>query len=279
MDALHASSFADYIRIVTTFQQMAIAEWRDADHPLFLFRGTRNEDAIKKNSQLVASIEGFRKPDASIHLGRDMFIAFKDKCQFPHSYSDWDILSFARHFALPCRMLDWSSNSLVALWFATHEKSADDVSKPVENDISCAVWLLKTMLADYENINKDEQPFPVAYGKTGIFKPPELESRIKNQNSFMMRQVYEYKEGKGRTRRAIDMEIKPVDKNPVFKERLWKIDVSGWDYASLDKELGQYGLTDDFLFQTDPYIDSSRIKSMVDSVMQDFSKYSARCPN
>lgn len=207
-----------------------------------------------------------------------MFIAFKEKCQFPDSYSDWDILSFARHFGLPCRMLDWTSNSLIALWFATHEKSADDVSKPVASGTSCAVWLLKTMLADYENINKDEPPFPVAYGKTGIFKPTEIESRIKNQNSFMMRQVYEYKDGVGRTKRAKDMEIKPVESNPVFKGRFWKIDVSRLDYACLDKKLRQYGVTDDYLFQSNPYIDSSRIKSMVNAVMQDFAKYSKCFP-
>ncbi|MDG4595008.1 MAG: FRG domain-containing protein [Candidatus Contendobacter sp.] len=51
--------------------------------------------------------------------------------RFPHyrdnCYSTFDILSLMKHYGLPCRLLDWTENVLIALWFAVEEnKNHDD---------------------------------------------------------------------------------------------------------------------------------------------------------
>lgn len=238
------SSFDEFLKVMSGFQQVINAR-RDYVHPVFLFRGARADD----DEALLSTIEKkFRRADASIHLGREMFKEFKELMALGDGYSDWDILSLARHYGLPTRCLDWSSNSLVSLWFATHQESkTDERQSMVANADTASVWVLETRESDFADISMQEEPFPKAQGRTLIFKPTQMEQRIKNQDSYMMRQVYVYNDPLVRTRNPIDMHIDPVDRNPTFSGRVTKIILAG-GYAEYDERLRLCGVTRDLLF-------------------------------
>ena len=52
--------------------------------------------------------------------------------------NDWESLAIAQHHGLPTRFMDWTTNPLVALYFAARETKLDDTDKP----LSSAVYVL-----------------------------------------------------------------------------------------------------------------------------------------
>ncbi len=84
--------------------------------------------------------------------------------------SDWDWLALGQQYGLPTRLLDWTDNPLVAIFFAVDEDSdMDGVIYAYQNET---------------NIPVDRHPNPFQYRKVGKFIPRHITPRITTQGGL-----------------------------------------------------------------------------------------------
>jgi hypothetical protein len=151
----------------------------------------------------------------------------------------WDLLSFSQHFGLPTRLLDWSSNPLIALWFAFSEEK--------DNNKSRVVWGLNVQDGNIVNTKKDD-PFNQRFIRA--FKPKNIDPRIIAQHSWFTIQnpnIVKPADGlpKINSPEAINENeefeydlVKFIFPNNLKFEILKKLDIIGINYSTIFPDLG-----------------------------------------
>ena len=105
------------------------------------FRGTGNKDY-----KLLPSLYRHPKikdPIALIAQEQEILNRFKQR-SYPYltrtPADEWDFFFIMQHFGVPTRLLDWSENPFVALYFALTSAARDSISKAYASD--AAIWVL-----------------------------------------------------------------------------------------------------------------------------------------
>ena len=108
----------------------------------------------------------------------EVFEEFKRR-NFSHldrfnSINDWDLLAIAQHHGLPTRLLDWTENPLVALWFAFATETNN-----VKNRV---VWAFLPL--NDEIVTEKTKGGPYNQTETKVFKPRHTNNRIIAQQGW-----------------------------------------------------------------------------------------------
>jgi hypothetical protein len=140
--------------------------------------------------------------------------------------NDWQWLAVAQHNRLPTRLLDWSKNPLVALWFA--------VSEPTQEGKPGIVWahLYEPSEAIYAT---EDLGSPFSIEKTFVYMPEHVFPYIQAQSGVFT--VHH--------RRADDNQFVPLQDEMT---PLTKIEISAESFPTIRHQLYRLGVNPASLF-------------------------------
>lgn len=97
---------------------------------------------------------------------------------------DWEILFFMQHYGIPTRLLDWTENPFIALYFALTTAAYDIVNRKRVYSEDCAVWVLDPAIWNRESLKDfsfDKSILSVEDDFVNAFKPKTQYANIREK--------------------------------------------------------------------------------------------------
>ncbi|KAF2079445.1 FRG domain-containing protein [Flavobacterium sharifuzzamanii] len=136
--------------------------------------------------------------------------------------NDWEWLIYAQHFGLKTRLLDWSSNPLVALWFACQNQYTMK-----ENSYLYILSCDEDLQVD---LTKNQSPFDSS--STKILRPTLNNERIVAQSGWFTAHKYSTKSKKFVT----------LETNSKIKTKLTEIEIPAKIKLDILNKLSMFGI-------------------------------------